>query len=447
MANPVAENLALVNALLGIGTQIFGGGNTSQTSTATTSGGNRTQTESGGTTTQSGGTQTTSGGDYQMSERLNISKEGIDQMLRELMEDDSTGFARVASGQKLAGLYNSTSRNMLLNDLLTRSAGQVAKLTAEKVTTKTNTTPQVITTSPKTTTTPDKVTKVQEDPKTTTTETTKDGGNGIFDTDNGKLLGTILAGSAIYKGLGGAAGIASGAKDLYSLLTGGSEGTALGSALAQFPELALTPSGTDYGFSGGLFPDEVLSGIPGDPNFMGPLPEDFSSYVGDINLGNDTAALGIDQVGAMDAGGAAAATVGADLGATAATSMFDATGQVAAQQVAGNSVLSMLGPAMMVLNSGAIMDTVGTIGHGISDKVLSPVMEGVGNTIDSVVSPVQDFIGNLFGWGGGSETGVYEGYGSIWDPDSENFIGQDYINTYGYRRDGLNGTFDNTSVG
>ncbi len=173
MASAIVDNIQLANLLTSTLSNLFGSPGT--TSNVTTNAGNFTETRTGGAVTRSGGDQTT-------TERLDISKEGIDALLRDLMEDDSTGFARVASGQKLAGLYNTTSRNMLLNDLLTRSAGQVAKLTAPKITSTTST-PQLTTTAPHTTT------RVSEP----TTQTTTGGGKeGLLTLDNvGKTAGLL----------------------------------------------------------------------------------------------------------------------------------------------------------------------------------------------------------------------------------------------------------------
>ena len=80
--------------------------------------------------------KTTSGGS--LTEQTMFSKEAIDSLLRGIMEGTSggRGFAEVAAGQKAPGLYNATSRNMLMNDYATRAAAQVAEKTAPKVSTR-----------------------------------------------------------------------------------------------------------------------------------------------------------------------------------------------------------------------------------------------------------------------------------------------------------------------
>jgi hypothetical protein len=80
--------------------------------------------------------KTTSGGS--LTEQTMFSKEAIDSLLRGIMEGTSggRGFAEVAAGQKAPGLYNATSRNMLMSDYATRAAGVVAEKTAPKVSTR-----------------------------------------------------------------------------------------------------------------------------------------------------------------------------------------------------------------------------------------------------------------------------------------------------------------------
>jgi hypothetical protein len=80
--------------------------------------------------------RSTSGGS--VTEQTMFSKEAMDSLLRGIMEGTSggRGFAEVAAGQKAPGLYNATTRNMLMNDYAARAAGVVAEKTAPKVTTR-----------------------------------------------------------------------------------------------------------------------------------------------------------------------------------------------------------------------------------------------------------------------------------------------------------------------
>lgn len=81
-------------------------------------------------TTVSGGTKT---------QQTMLSQEALNTLMKQVMEGNS-GLAAVASSQKAPGLYNSTTRQLLTNDLLARAAGEVAVKGAPTVT---SATPQV----------------------------------------------------------------------------------------------------------------------------------------------------------------------------------------------------------------------------------------------------------------------------------------------------------------
>lgn len=76
--------------------------------------------------------QTSSG--RTVTQGLDITQEGVDAMIRDILESNQ-GLASVSSGQKTAGLYNSTVNQQLVNDLVSRASGEVAKATAKTVTT------------------------------------------------------------------------------------------------------------------------------------------------------------------------------------------------------------------------------------------------------------------------------------------------------------------------
>lgn len=71
----------------------------------------------------------------------NISSAGINAILQQIL-GGTQGLAAVSSGQKGAGLYNSTTNQMLVNDLTTRTSGELAKQQAG-TTTVTKGNPQV----------------------------------------------------------------------------------------------------------------------------------------------------------------------------------------------------------------------------------------------------------------------------------------------------------------
>lgn len=56
----------------------------------------------------------------------NISAEGMNALIQQIL-GGSQGLAAVSSGQKGAGLYNSTTNQQLTNDLVTRASGELAK--------------------------------------------------------------------------------------------------------------------------------------------------------------------------------------------------------------------------------------------------------------------------------------------------------------------------------
>lgn len=113
MASPAADNIALIKALTELPSMVSG---------------------KSAKTVTSGGTQTT---------QTQMSPEAMQTLMRHAMES-SSGLAAIAGGQKVPGLYNSTTRQLLVNDLLTRSAGEIAKASAPTVTTQSPRTVQMI---------------------------------------------------------------------------------------------------------------------------------------------------------------------------------------------------------------------------------------------------------------------------------------------------------------
>jgi len=100
-----ASNILLLNALATLPKTLFGDSST--------------QTTEGGTSTK----------------QTMLSKDAIDALMKGLMEDERSGLAKIASSQKIPGMYNSTSQQLMINDLLARSAAEVAKAGAPTVTT------------------------------------------------------------------------------------------------------------------------------------------------------------------------------------------------------------------------------------------------------------------------------------------------------------------------
>lgn len=73
------------------------------------------------------------GGSTQSQQTI-LSPEAINALVKSIMEG-SSGLASVASGQKGAGLYNSSTNQLLTNDLISRTSGEVAARSAPTVTT------------------------------------------------------------------------------------------------------------------------------------------------------------------------------------------------------------------------------------------------------------------------------------------------------------------------
>jgi hypothetical protein len=95
----------------------------------------------GTNTSTSGQTVTDTGGRTVTTESSGLDQAGMNAMLKQILES-SSGLAAVSSGQRSAGGYGSSTNSLLTNDLLTRSAAQVAannRLTTKIVDTPTTT--------------------------------------------------------------------------------------------------------------------------------------------------------------------------------------------------------------------------------------------------------------------------------------------------------------------
>lgn len=84
---------------------------------------------------------TTSGGETKTSQ-TDVSSEGISELIRQIMEGTG-GLADVATGSHVAGLYNDSTKTLLVQNLMAKVAGQAALASAKTTTT---TTPQTNTT-------------------------------------------------------------------------------------------------------------------------------------------------------------------------------------------------------------------------------------------------------------------------------------------------------------
>lgn len=82
--------------------------------------------------------QSQTGGGNTQTSQTQMSDEAVSGMLKTLLENAGSGLTSTAQGQKIAGLYNSSTNKLLTNDLLSRITAQTALASAPKVTTTTN---------------------------------------------------------------------------------------------------------------------------------------------------------------------------------------------------------------------------------------------------------------------------------------------------------------------
>lgn len=86
------------------------------------------------TTVQSDGTKTST-----VTKQTQISDAALKSLIQSMLEDQSTGLAKVASGARSSGLYNSSSQQLLVNDLISRASNAAALASAPTTTTETTT--------------------------------------------------------------------------------------------------------------------------------------------------------------------------------------------------------------------------------------------------------------------------------------------------------------------
>lgn len=75
-----------------------------------------------------------SGGTNTQTSQTNFDEAGIKRML-DLILQSNEGLQAVAGGEKQAGIFNSSTNELLVNNLLSQAAGEVSRLTAPTVTT------------------------------------------------------------------------------------------------------------------------------------------------------------------------------------------------------------------------------------------------------------------------------------------------------------------------
>lgn len=292
-------------------------------------------TSSGGTTTNSGGTQTT---------QTQLSPEAINALVKQMLESNS-GLAQVSSGQRAAGIYDSSTNSLLTNDLVSRVAGDVAIKSA----------PTVTTTSPSSTTTSSTVKQAAQIDPIAALLTAGAGIvgkkllKGIFDSNNG-------SGDAI---------------------------SAVSDAVAN-PAAAFSASSLADGAAGLL---SSFGGASGDPQISGGayLASTLLSNGGDIGgfLSGSNPVTDFLYDTFADTG--AQAFSGAGLGSAAAV---DGLGAIAGPAGALFAVSSLLGGPSV----GDVADSVGGLIEGLNPSVICTELHRQGYLTNEVF-----FLDNLYG--------------------------------------------------
>jgi hypothetical protein len=229
--------------------------------------------------TTSGGTQTT---------KTDLSPDAVQALINKMLQDNS-GLASISAGQKSAGMYNSNTNSLMMNDLLTKVASETALKSA----------PTTVTASP-TSVSNTNVSKAQVDPMTALLTA----GAGVL---GKKLLNGVFSNGGI-GGTGTIGDVASMATDIPSLMTnsadifsalGSSSGDSQLSGAASLASTFLNNGGDLSGF---------LSGSSALTDAIGSIFSDSSASL--------FSGAGAGSAAALDGLGAVAGPVGAMLGVT-----------------------------------------------------------------------------------------------------------------------------------
>lgn len=330
-----------------------------------------------------------------------ISQEGMNAMLQQILQS-TQGLAQVSSGQKSAGMYNSTVNTQMVNDLLTRATGEV------------------------------------QAQNKTTTQTTKNGSglDGILQmmalSYGKKGLGTIWDKSglgadanAVYEYFTGASSVSPtslasaniSADPLGALIDSqgwtAAEGTAAAATSSELPTATISSTGEVIG--GGTLTEAgyeaVTSGAAGDSAALWE--------------GADLAASGSSTVGAAEAGsGAAGASAGSSAAGAEGTTAASGSTAAEAGAVAGYAYAgyrgaknwnkyedegdqggkwgTAAGAAIGAYFGGGYGAAIGAqIGGPIGSTVtnlLGQVDDGILQPIKGGISDLGSSIGDIFGW-------------------------------------------------
>jgi hypothetical protein len=267
-----------------------------------------------------------------------MNPQGMTYLLQQILSG-TNGLASVASGQNTAGMYNSTVQTQMVNDLLARSAGEVAS--------KQSTTTQ------------------QVQPTINLGQTLLQGAAGLIGT---KILskGVDTLGSSVSDALGltggaaegvsSAAGSAAAGANLLSAAGGGADAFSIGSVPGAVANAAIEGAGASVGAGGagtaGSAATAGLSSAVGD-TATGALGSGLASALG---IGGTAGAVGAATAGGLAAGGA---TLGG-LGGAIAGDVAAATSGIAAGAGVG------AGAAGAAAAGGGLADALASVGAILS---------------------------------------------------------------------------------
>ena len=271
-----------------------------------------TQTTGGGTTDNRTQSVTNSGGTTTNTTQAQVSAEAVQATINSILAGTS-GLAAVASGQKGAGLYNSSTNMLLTNDLLTRASAEAARLSTATVQTS------VAPTTNSTTALSGGTTNTQNQATTGTT------------VKNPAVSGGTVAG--ITAGLGAWGAVPKDIKDSILIGLGIKTATKTAGEAASKAGGSVTntdlPDGTKISSVGSNSNSTGVAGIEGTgiQTFAGSNAPD-SSFSQSMNA-SDTAEVSGGFAPDIDYSSGAASIDSADAGAEAGAGLLDGAGEAA----------------------------------------------------------------------------------------------------------------------
>lgn len=307
----------------------------------------------------------------------NISSAGVNSIIQQILQG-SQGLGAVAAGQHVSGGYNSTVQQQQLNDLITRTAGEVAQKQAGTTTRNNKQAPL----SGKLLNLVSTLGSVRSLGKTTglTDKLTE-----LYDGVSNNIGASQIASGVSDGSLAAGAQPADFAAFEDALGTGDAAASAVGSdaaASAADATAAATTAGIDAGATNAATDAAIASAGAGS--------------------GADVAGLtALDSAAASEGAGASgtgAAEIGSDIGAVSSAASLADAGSVGAASASAD--LAALGPYGLAAAAALYLGT--TYGSQIDDHVLQPVGDAIGDLGTSIDDEItQPILGAVKGVTGG----------------------------------------------